>query len=218
VNAWGENLNGSAESNLSMLSLLKKFDAFVSWARPAFLWIGQLSVVILGIHLAADRLDDYLIPLLTEIQIAWPSPEAPLTAATWGAVGVELLVVVWATWMLMSANAAPVESFAAWKSKLSIRAILTPLFWAPTALAGAWVVGMAVEDLTADWLLDYAQPLAWSVAFLVAWRLAATGWLRLILRTPQPSSRLQGLIWAPLALLVAGLALKHGLPIWGWIG
>lgn len=201
-----------------MLSLFKKLDAFVSWARPAFLWIGQLSVTVLGIHLAADRLDDYLIPLLTGIQVAWPSPEAPLTAATWCAVAVELLVVAWAGWMLVSANATPARSFAQWRENLSVRAILVPLFWAPTALAGAWVVGMSVEDLTAEWLLDYAQPLSFFVAFLVAWRLAATGWFRLVLRNPAPSSRLQGLVWAPPALLVAALAMKHGLPIWGWIG
>ncbi len=202
----------------SMLSLLKKLDAFVSWARPAFLWIGQLSVTILGIHLAADRLDDYLLPLLTQFQIAWPEPETPLEVSTWCAVGVELVVVAWATWMLVSSNATPAKSFTNWREKVSIRAILVPLFWAPTALAGAWVVGMAVEDLTAEWLLDYATPVAWFVAFMVAWRLAATGWVRVVRRAPTPSSRIDGLVWAPLVILVAGLAMKHGLPIWGWIG
>jgi hypothetical protein len=76
---------------------------------------------------------------------------------------------------------------------------------------------MAVEDLTADWLLVYAKPVAWFATFLIAWRLAATGWIRLVARTPVPSSRADGLIFAPLALLVAALALKHGLPIWGWM-
>jgi len=201
-----------------MLNLLMKIDGWVSWARPAFLWVGQLSVAILGIHLAADRIDDVLTPWMTGIQVAWPSPEAPLTVATWCAILIELTVVAWATWMLVSARAAPAETFAEWRSRLSVRALLVPAFWTPTALAGAWVVGMAVEDLTAPWLLDHATPLAWAVSFLVAWRLALTGLQRTVLRTPIPKRWLDGIGWVPIAGLVAGLAAAHGLPIWGWLG
>ena len=120
--------------------------------------------------------------------------------------------------MLVSARATPVQSLEEWRQRISVRALLAPIFWAPTALAGAWVVGMAVEDLTAPWLLAYAPPLAWGVSFLVAWRLSATGCLRLVRRTPASPRRLQGLAWVPIAGVVAGLATIHGLPIWGWLG
>jgi len=201
-----------------MLHVLKKIDALVSSARPTYHWLGQISVTILGIHLAADRLDDLISPWMAKIQVAWPSPEAPLTAATWCAVAVELTVVLWATWALMSACAQPVESVRQWRDRLSVRSVFTPLFWAPTSLAGAWVVGMAVEDLTAPWLLGHATLLGGVTTVVVAWRLSVTGWIRVLRCTPVPRSRLQGLVWVPVAGVVAGLAAVHGLPIWGWLG
>jgi hypothetical protein len=201
-----------------MLHILKKIDGLVSNGRPTFHWVGQISVTILGIHLATDRLDDLLSPWLAGIQVAWPSPEAPLTAATWCAVAVELAIVFWATWVLVGARAKPAETTREWRERLSVRSVVAPLFWAPTSLAGAWVVGMAVEDLAAPWLLGHAALLGGFTTALVAWRLSATGFLRVLRRTPHPRSRLQGLMWAPVAGVVAGLAAVHGLPLWGWLG
>lgn len=199
-----------------MLRALLGLDASVAWTRPAWGWVGQLGVVALGIHLAADRVDDVLGRWIGQIPVAWPDPDAPLAVGTWLAVALELIVVGWAAWQRARATAAPVTSAREWRARLSVDALLVPVFWAPVSVAGAWVVGMAVEDFTAPVLLALAHPLAWLVAALVGWRLALTGCLQVIRQAPIPRHRWAGLAWAPAVLAIAALAVQHGLPLWGW--
>ena len=50
----------SGRSNASpceptVILVLRKTDQWLTSSRPGWLWMGQLAVVILGIHLAADR-------------------------------------------------------------------------------------------------------------------------------------------------------------------
>lgn len=200
-----------------MLRFLISTDLLASRMRPAWMWLGQLGVVVLGIHLAADRLDDYLGNLLSASEVPWSEPQIPLTVGTWGAIGLELAVVSWAVWTLLHARATPVKEPRAWWGRRSVHSLLAAAAWLPISLAGAWVVGMAVEDVVAGWLPSLAAGAGIVAALIVTWRLTLTGWLRVLLRTPEPKRALDGIGWVLPVLTVALLALRHGLPIWGWL-
>jgi hypothetical protein len=204
-------------SEVSMLRAVATTDGWVSRTRPAWLWLGQLGVVALGIHLACDRMDDHLLVALTALPVDWPDPELPLEVSTWVALATELAAVAFAALCLVRARADRVDHPRRWVKRLSVHAVVSPLFWAPTALAGAWVMGMATEDLLAPWLGSAAVLFGWIAAGLIAWRLAATGFVAVLLNTPEPRRRIEGWWAAPLALGVGWLAIRHGLPIWGWL-
>lgn len=196
-----------------MLRALDRLDRFVALTRPGWAWLGELAVVVLGVHLAADRLDDLLTGWLAAAPLPWPDPEAPIAVATWCALAVELAIAGWAGAALVRAG-PPVRSGRAWLERASVNAALAPLLFATAGLAGAWVVQMAVEDLLAAALPAVGAGLGWLVAALVTWRLAVPGVIR-VARRPPPGRRHDGLAWAPLVLLVVALAVQHGLPIHG---
>ena len=200
-----------------MLRALLSVDAVVARTRPAWLWFGQLAVAILGVHLAADRLDDLLGQLLVSTGLAWPEPETPLLLGTWGAVLLELWVVVWIVGTLVWARGEPLDHPRKWLARWSVQAFLAPLAWLPISLAGAWVFGMAVEDLVAPWLPSGASAIGWFAAAWVALRLSLTGLLVVVLRTPEPRRRVEGWIWVVPVTIVAALAVRYGLPVWGWL-
>ncbi len=200
-----------------MLGAIATTDGWVSTTRPAWLWLGQLAVVALGVHLASDRLDDMVTGALTTLPFSWPDPELPLQVATWLALGCELAAVLFAAWCMVRSTGERVDHPRTWLARASVQSVLAPLFWAPTALAGAWVIGMAVEDRVAQWSTLMASPAAWAVSLLVAWRLAGSGLLRVLRHPSTPKRRIDGIAWTPLALGLAWLAVRHGLPIWGWL-
>src|SRR5687767_10763690 len=98
-------------------------DVFVARTRPAWWWVGQLAVVLLGVHLAADRLDDLLTAGLVATGIPWPEPEQPLTLGTWTAVLSELYVAGWATIAWFRAGDGEVGTFADWTERATPHAI-----------------------------------------------------------------------------------------------
>lgn len=200
-----------------MIRFLENADALASRLRPAWMWTGQLGVVVLGIHLAADRLDDYLAQGLAGTGIPWSEPSVPLDVGTWGAILIELSVVVWALWTLVSARGARVSDWSALWARRSVHTGLSLVAWLPLGLAGAWVVGMAVEDLLAGVVPGLATVFGIGAAAAVAFRLTWTGWVRVVSQAPVPKRRVTGWPWALPVLLVAGLAFRHGLPIWGWL-
>lgn len=200
-----------------VLRWLAGFDRLTAASRPAWGWIGELSLIVLGIHLAADRLDDLLLIWLSALQLPWPAPDFPQQLATWTAVGVELHVVIWAAWMLFRSRAEAVDSPRAWLDRFSIHAALCALAWAPLALVGSWVLAMAFEDLVAPWLGQAALYLSWGVAVLAAWRLGWHGWVRVTTRVPEPRKKIEGWLAAPTVILVAVLGAVYGLPIRGLI-
>jgi hypothetical protein len=174
-------------------------------------------VVLLGVHLAADRLDDGLIWALQASGIPWPEPEQPITLGTWSAIFVELYVSVWALVAWARATGAPVQRFAEWVDRGTPHAVAAPLVWATVSLAGAWVIGMETEDLVAPWSATAGTVAGWVVAALIAWRLAWPGLVRVVLMTPEPGHRWDGAVTVWPAVVVAGLAVRYGLPIWGWL-
>ncbi|MEO0601580.1 MAG: hypothetical protein AAF211_09095 [Myxococcota bacterium] len=200
-----------------MIRFLQNADALASRLRPAWMWAGQLGVVLLGIHLAADRLDDYLAQALVGVGFSWSEPSVPATIGTWGAIVIELAVVLWAAWTLALARNEPVADWSMLWERRSIHTLLALVGWLPIGLAGAWVVGMAVEDLVAAWFPMLGLAFGFVAMLAVAVRLSWTGWVRVVAQTPTPKRRLQGWPWAVPVLLVSGLAFRYGLPIWGWM-
>ncbi|MEQ1506444.1 MAG: hypothetical protein ABMB14_29725 [Myxococcota bacterium] len=201
-------------------------DALVARTRPAWAWIGQLAVVLLGVHLACDRLDDGITSALAGSGIPWPEPDQPLTVGTWTAVLFELYVAGWMAVASFRAYDTPAftldraglgSAFAGWSARATPHAVAAPIAWAATTLAGAWVIGMAIEDAVAGWWAPAASPAGWIGAIVVAARLGWPGLVRIARQTPIPGHRWDGAITIWPALLVAGLAIRYGLPLWGWL-
>ena len=120
--------------------------------------------------------------------------------------------------MLSARVAEPVVDIRSWLKRLHPTSVSAPLFWLTTPLAGAWVVGMAVEDTLATvFPAEVAYVAAWVSAGLVAWRFGLTAAWATLTRVPEPEYRMSGWAWAPPALAMAALATWYGLPIWGWL-
>jgi hypothetical protein len=185
--------------------------------RPIWWWIGQVAVVLLGVHLAADRVDDGISWALATSGIPWPEPEQPLTLGTWSALLTELYVGVWVIVAWARSTGAPIRKPADWVERGTPHAVAAPIVWAPVALAGAWMIGMTAEDLVAPYWADGARYVGWTVAAMIAWRLAWPGLVRVVLMTPVPGHRWDGALTIWPAVFVAGLAVRYGLPIWGWL-
>lgn len=198
--------------------LLAGTDRFLARARPTWAWIGQAGLVFLGVHLAADHVDDTLAQVLTSVPIPWPDLDTPREVGTWAAVALELLTCLWAVHALArTAAREPVASFAAWRDRASLHNLVAPMVWVPLAGAGCWVVAMAVEDLAAPVLPPAAPWLGGLAAALVGWRLAWTGGAGLVRRAPPPARRSEGWLGALVVLPMAAVAARHGLPVWGWL-
>jgi hypothetical protein len=102
-----------------------------------------------------------------------------------------------------------------WGQRWSLHNLLGPLFWLPVSLAGSWSIAMAFEDLLPPG--PAAQIAGYVVGALVAWRLAGTGFLQLVLCASVPKHRTDGWVWAVPLAIVGGYAAWYGLPIWGWL-
>jgi hypothetical protein len=205
-----------------MLNAAARLDRLLAFSRPLWLWLGQAGVVLLGVHLAADRLDDWLVGALQRAPWAWPGVDWPLVIGGWGAVALELAVAVKLLDALILTPRQPPLSASAWWSARSVEAALLTALWAVCGLAGAWSVGMAVEDRLAGGARALSLPLAAQLvgaaaALLVAWRLGWTGWRRVVGGLNPAPRRLKGLGWAPLLLPVIWTAGRYGLPIFGWL-
>lgn len=200
-----------------MIRWFSTLDDHLANGRELWTWIGQVAVVVLGIHLAADQLDDTLVLLLGQIPYTWDDAEFPVVLSAWAAVAVELSVAVWAAGALMRGIVVQAESFAEWKKHLSVEALVRPVFWLPVALAGSWSLAMATEDIVAPWLGDAAIYVGAAAGFVVAWRLGLTGLVRVTRAPPLRERFWSGWWWVPVPLGVAFLAARTGIPLWGWL-
>lgn len=194
------------------MNLIAKLDASLGVTRPLWLWVGQVALVILGAHQAADRLDDDLGLWLTHVPWAWPDPQTPFTVGAWIALSMEVGVAVWAVLSLARTMEHRIDHPREWARRLSVHNVVGPLVWAPIALAGSWAIAMAIEDaLPASELATWTS---WAIGAVIAWRLGWTGMSRLVVAAPTPKHRWDGWIWAPPLLVVGTYALLHALPIW----
>lgn len=212
-----------------MTTFVTQADSLAARTRTGWVWIGQVALVVLGIHGAADRLDDVMGSLLVSTDIgswlpqsafpgmAWVSHETLMGVSIAFAITLELLVVAWAIYARLRANDPPIQDPRDWWSRRSIHAGIAAFAWLPLALAGCWVVAIAIEDQLADLLPNVAIYVGLVVAVLIAWRLGLTGWIRVVRHTPVPRRPLEGWPWIVPVGLVSILALRYGLPIWGWL-
>jgi len=201
------------------MRFLLTIDAWIGRTRPVMLVFGQLAIMVLGIHLASDRLDDHLGQWLGAAPIPWPEPEWALSVATWVALGIEFLVILWAGSTLVRSR-LPVAERVPWRERLHVNLVLAGLAWLPMALAGAWVVEMVVEDALAGWLGWWPGAMSavgWTVAAIVGWRAGLTGWIAVLRDGGRPRHWSEGWVWVPLVSVIAALAVRHGLPVWGWL-
>lgn len=212
-----------------MIGLALKADTLLARSRPLWVGLGQLGVAALGVHLAADRLDDHVFQglvwlndhvisaIAVKLSMGGVEPDQLIAPSAWLALILELLVDLYMFGALALTAQEPSVDLDSWKRKLSVEAVVLPLFWVPVALAGSWVVGMAVEDHLATWHATAGLVAGWTVAGLVGWRLGWTGLRRVVGGLDVPKRRTRGLAWAPVLMLVAGLAAWHGLPVHGWV-
>ena len=202
---------------------LSRLDAALARSRFAWIGLGQLALIGLGLHLAADHLDDQVYAALSALveRLAGPletlglapaSPDDLLEPSAWIALALELLTLLHAFNCITLTPLTPNLSPRGYRDALSVHALVLPLYWAPTALAGAWVVGMSVEDALAPFAPTPARWLGVITSVLIAWRLGLSGLARVIGGLSAPKSRLQGILWAPLLLTFAALAAWYGLP------
>jgi len=210
-----------------MIAFTMKVDALLSRTRPGWVGLGQLAVAALGVHLAADRIDDHLLQgllwmnehmvsaIALKLGLHGIEPDAFISPSAWLALLLELAVDAYLFFSLALTAQDPELAWKSYQRKLSVEAVVVPLVWIPVALAGSWVVGMAVEDKLALWHPQAAMALGWGVAALVGWRLAWTGWKRVVGGLDVPKRRTKGLGWAFPLLLVGALAAWHGLPFHG---
>ena len=195
--------------------MIRRLDATLSVTRPLWGWIGQVALVVMGTHLAADRLDDAIGQALSSLPIPWSSLDLPFSIGIWLAVGAELAVTLWSLWALARAVADPVSGPREWVSRWSLHNVMAPVFWLTVSLAGCWTIAMAIEDALGGF--TYASWCAWGGAAVVAWRLSLTGCWHLLRSPPVPRKRREGWLFLPLLLVVGGFALRYGWPIWGWL-
>ncbi|MCO4744149.1 MAG: hypothetical protein KC912_05135 [Proteobacteria bacterium] len=195
-----------------MIRLLSTLDQAVGATRPGWRWLGEMSLVLLGVHLAADRVDDAVLRGLSAA--GWLGPDGS-PAGAWIALGLELLVATRVAWVLLLSAGADAPTWQSYKQHFSVESVVRPLFWVPTSAAGAWVLGMAIEDATAPYIGAGAFWLGLLGAGLAVWRLGWTPLRRLIGGLLPPKHRTDGIAWAPLLLGIAGFAAWYGLPIWG---
>ena len=197
------------------MNIVSKLDASLAITRPLWHWLGQVALVILGTHLAADRLDDDLARFLSKLPIAWSDPQIPFDVGTFAALAIEFGVALWAIRALARTAESPITGPRDWASRWSVHNLLGPLFWLPVSLAGSWAIAMAIEDALPHGTI--AQVTGWVVGGLVAWRLAGTGLVLLLRSAPVPRHRADGLLWALPLVLVGAYAAWYGLPVWGWL-
>ena len=207
-------------------------------ARLATTW-GQLALVALGTHLAADTLDDAFAAGLALLQqqadahlsgplgglaealgypyvtfFLWDSLPTAAVAA-WAALSVELTTTALLCGaFILTPRQAPL-SWAAWRQARCIHALLLPPALLGVVLAGSWSLAMAAEDLLPPSPIAAWAAGALGIATLLRFGLPALA-RAIAALDPEPPWR-RGLLAAPFLSTIGGLAWLHGVPVWGWL-
>jgi len=197
--------------------------------------LGQIALVLLGVHLVGDQLDDLLFVALSGVVDALEGPAArvmaslnrphgttpllsnlPLTAAAvWGALCVEVAASAALIAAFVLSTRRPSLSWADYRSALCVHAVVMPLSLAGVLLAGCWSMAMATEDLLP--LSTLAPWAAGLLALAVGARFGLPAWIRAIGALSEAKSWRQGALLSLLLLPIGALAWRHGVPVWGWL-
>jgi hypothetical protein len=219
--------------------LLKGGDRAAGGLAAVAATLGQVALVCLGVHLAADQLDDRALAGLTALQgwldstLAGPLGHAaeslgldfdafllwdglPLaTMAAWLALVVELLAAALLCASFLLTGRRPQLSWKAWRQAVSLHAVVLPLALAGVLLAGSWSMAMATEDLLP---VHHASRLAAGLLGLaVLLRFGLPAWGRAVAVLERSGRPRRDLLVALVITPVGLLAWMHGVPIWGWL-
>ena len=201
--------------------------------------LGQLALMVLGVHLAADRLDDRLHAVLSVAVHAadtwlgpplWALAEAiglegdalhfwtlmPLPIASAAlALTVELsaVAILASSFLLTERQARP--TWQRWKACLGLEAIVLPLTLAGVLVAGGWSLAMGLEDLLPTGLPS--QLAAATVGIAAVLRYGLPAWKRTVVNLDPPDRPTRGLTRVAILVPIGLLAWMHGLPLWGWL-
>lgn len=162
--------------------------------------LAQLSLIALGVHLAADRLDDHAAAALISLQDTLATQLGPSlvslcdrlgtdpAAALWWshaptqppaavlALAVELAVLAIFTEALLLTPPDSPPTAAAWWAQRSVLAAVLPSALLLSVLAGTWSIGMATADLLPP--SGLASAAATLLAVAVFARLGLPAWAR----------------------------------------
>jgi hypothetical protein len=201
--------------------------------------LGQAALVCLGVHLAADSLDDRVLDGFMGLQ-AWADGALTAPHATVGGwfgmppgaliwwdelplapvAGTLALILEFATDALLITSflltpRAPKLAWTSYKRALSMRAVVMPLALAGVLIAGAWSLAMAAEDL-----LPHSAVAPWAGGLLglaALGRMGAPAWFRAVAALEPPKKWTDGLVPALGVIPLGVLAWVHGVPVWGWL-
>lgn len=221
------------------MRVLAASDRFAGGVARAAATLAQMALVALGVHLAADTVDDRVLEALlggqawadahlTGVHAAaaeklglawdtlvwWPAvPVAPISAGL--ALALELAADALLVSTFLLTPRGPTLSWGRYRRALGVRAVVTPLALSGVLVAGAWSMAMAAEDLLPT------SPIApWAAALVglaALVRMGAPAWARAVAALDPPRRRSDGLGPALIVLPVGLLAWAHGAPIWGWL-
>jgi len=212
-------------------AMLAKTDAAAGGLARLATTLGQCALVVLGVHLAADNLDDrVLVGLTAAVELAerllagtggrllagaeGTLEGLPLPAlAACSALAVETAAVglLCGAFLLTPRQARP--SWCAWRRALGVRAVVVPVVLSGVLLAGAWSLAMSVEDvLPASPVAPWAAGL---VALAALLRFGEPAWSRAVAALEPPQRFTEGLAAALVLAPVGLLAWMYGVPLWG---
>jgi hypothetical protein len=220
-----------------LLRLLRGSDRAAGGLARVATTIGQVALVSLGVHLAADQLDDQALAGLTALQgwldtrlaaplgelaeglgmafdalLFWDALPLP-TIAAWTALVVELVAVALLCASFLLTKREPRLSWAAWRKAISVHAVVLPLTLAGVLAAGSWSMAMAAEDL-----LPLHPASRWAAGLLglaVLLRFGLSAWGRAVAVLERSGKPRRDLLAALFIAPVGLLAWMHGVPLWG---
>ncbi len=192
--------------------MLRSWDRAAAWIAHHAGTLGQLAFVFLGVHLAADRLDDAVLRALTAL--AWFDTNLVVPSA-WIALLVELTADALFAAALLLTDRRRTPSFRAWRRVRSVDSVVLPLSLAGTILAGAWSLAMGIEDLLPPSPVARLGSSALAIAALL--RFGWPAWARAVSHLDPARRWSRGLVPALVLAPIGWLAWSHGVPIWGWL-
>lgn len=220
-----------------MIRSIQAIDHAAAWLASRATTIGQLALVCLGVHLAADQLDDLVLqtmllvhslldPAVTgflawmdkvafsrRLLLAWSDLSLDVPAR-WMALLVELGADIVLAGAILFTDLRVRPRWYQWKRLRTVESVMVPLTLAGAALAGTWSLFMALQDLLPSGPIATAAAVAGAGAALL--RFGIPAWLRGVAHL-EPGPWTRGLGPAVLLAPVALLTWTHGVPIWGWL-
>jgi len=199
--------------------------------------LGQVALTILGVHLAADRLDDGLLAACTAAQgwldahLAGPLGSAATAVgldydalllwdrlqlapvAAWSAFAVEVAAVCLLCASFLLTPRRPTLSWRAWRSGLSVHALVLPLALSGVLLAGGWSLTMATEDLLPSSVV--ATVAAGVLGLVAVLRFGLPAWGRAVAALERSGKPVRDLAVTLVIGPIGLLAWVHGVPLWG---